>query len=113
MAATRLVPIKRIPTGALPPAQETMIDTEEGTVVANSPSLSVTLQNPDDENAATVTVVTPGTVNGLAIEDLEITLAPFGQEGASRIVGNLPVSTFGSDVLFQTDDDVYIVAYTS
>lgn len=45
-----------------------------------------------DSSSHTITIVTPGTVNGLAIADLVVTVP----NGASRMIGPFPAGTFAA-----------------
>lgn len=45
-----------------------------------------------DSSSHTITIVTPGTVNGLAIADLTVTVPG----GGSRFIGSFPAGTFAA-----------------
>lgn len=93
-----------------------LLDPDNGNVIENTPGLHLVFQNMDTEEAHTVTIVTPITVAGFAVEDLAIELGPRipGQYGHTRICGNFPRSVFGRELYILTDtDQINVTAYTT
>jgi len=92
------------------------LDPDNGNVIKNTPGLHLVFMNTDAEKAHTVTIVTPITVAGFAVEDLVIELGPRipGEYGHTRICGNFPLEVFGRELYLLTDtDQINVTAYTT
>lgn len=93
-----------------------LLDPDNGNVIENTPGLHLVFQNMDTEEAHTVTIVTPITVAGFAVEDLAIELGPriSGEYGHTRICGNFPRTVFGRQLYIVADSDqINVTAYTT
>lgn len=74
-------------------------DPTNGHVVANSGKTIITVHNADASNPHQATFVTPGTVDGQAIGDRQISIAASG----SRDFGDFPTNVYGSQMAITVD----------
>ncbi len=70
------------------------VDQPNGNSFANTGREFLIVDNGTDDTALTVTILSPVTVDGLAVTDLAATVAL----GVRRIIGPFPPSVYGSEV---------------
>lgn len=104
MAYQRITPTLTTAHGVEP--VELTTDPENGNVVTNPTGLVLELEN-DSEDDVSVTFVTSVTVQGFAVEDLTVELAP----GDRRVYGHFSPDVFGTDLGFTSTGPVIVRVY--
>lgn len=83
-------------------------DTTNGNSIPNETGLGLLLiVNNPGAASATITFVTPGTVEGLPVGDEAVTIAA----GATQVFGSFPEEAFGSSVQFNSSAALNVTAY--
>lgn len=86
-------------TGTVQPSQEVGDVANGNSIAGNDGRILLEVKN-DDASSQTVTIPTPGTIDGLAIADLVVSLTA----GQTKLIGPLSPSTFNqSDGLLHVD----------
>lgn len=93
------VPVTQITRAGEAPPAEVNGDATNGHDFTNDGKTFLLVRNADGTAAHTVTIVTPGTVDGLAIADRAVSI-PLSQ---SRYIGPFPPAVYGVDGRVQAD----------
>ena len=105
MAATLIAPLQLSQAPTADPGNGTAADTVNGNVSPNTGATVFRLKN-TDTNPHTVTFVTPGTVEGLAIADKPVTV-PSG--GTFQFVSGFDVTNFGANIKYTCDSALVFI----
>lgn len=97
--ARNVLPVTHPVRGGVASPTEQAGDSSNGHVVTNSGQTIVTVRNADASNPHSVTLITPGTVDGQTIGDRTVSIAA----SSSRDFGGLPTSVYGSQMQIDVD----------
>lgn len=101
------LPVQTLVRGGVTPTAEVAADAANGNILATNNGVSTWVEATNtDTESHTLTLVTPGTVDGLAIADKVVTI-PAGAKWRS---GPLPVMTYGSKPQITADSALVTIA---
>lgn len=96
--ARTVLPVTKADRGGVTSPTEQAGDTVNGHVVANSGRTIITVHN-SDTSPHQITFETPGTVDGLAVADRQVSIPA----STSQDFGDFPVSVYGSQMKIDVD----------
>lgn len=107
MARTRITPTELSRAG-IAPATEVDGDATNGNIVSNTGQTMIEVRNADAVNPHTVTFVTPGTVDGQAVADRQVSIPA----STTRRFGRFQPSFYGSALAIDVDStELKLTAY--
>ncbi|MCO6011413.1 hypothetical protein NE236_41335 [Actinoallomurus purpureus] len=97
--ARTVLPVVKAARGGVTSPTEQAGDNTNGHVVTNSGRTVITVRNADGTNPHQVTFETPGTVDGLAVSDRQVSVPA----NSSMDFGDFPASVYGNSLAIDVD----------